>query len=73
MSVMVSKSSWDRSAPLTYLFIIGLVLGFYLGFAVGVVNPSGASRSIALVLPAAAIVIAFIVLAVISRRIGRRV
>ncbi len=67
----IDRSSWDKWAPVAYMFIIGLVLGFVVGFALGMNSPGGSGTLYFLLLPPAAIVLAFIAFAAIARRIGR--
>lgn len=62
---------WDRWAPAIYLLVIGLCIGFVTGYAIGAVN--GASgASVVLLLPVAAIIVTFIVLTLVARKVGPR-
>jgi hypothetical protein len=71
IELRISRSSWDRWAPALYLFIIGTALGFGIGLAVGSSSKAGSDLTYLALLPVFLIVIAFIVLVVVSKRIGR--
>lgn len=67
----ISRSSWDKWAPVAYIFIIGLVLGFVVGFAMGMTSGGGPNTLYFLLLPPAVIVLAFVTFTMIARKIGR--
>ena len=66
----VSKSAWERYAPPAFLFIVGITLGFVLGFGSGIIGGSGAIYI--LILPIAALLIAFVLFSLVARGIGKR-
>jgi len=68
----ISMSKWDRWAPATYLFIIGIAIGFVTGLGVGLISDGSSGIYIAL-LPVVVILILFVVFVVASRRIEKRV
>ncbi len=65
-----SQSKWDRYGPMTYLFIIGVSIGFELGFAFGIAG--GAETFYIVLIPIAVILIAFVLFSVTARGIGKR-
>jgi len=67
----ISRSSWDKWAPMAYLFIIGLVAGFVTGYAFGMVNRDASDAAYFLILPLAIIIIAFIFLVLIARGMSK--
>jgi hypothetical protein len=71
IELRISRSSWDRWAPVLYLFIIGMALGFGIGLAVGSSSKAGSDLAYIALLPVVLIVIAFVILVIVSKRIGR--
>jgi hypothetical protein len=70
VEVVMSRSSWDRWAPVLYMFIIGMAVGFGIGLAVGFSGKAGSDTVYLALLPAVVILIAFVVLVWASKRIG---
>jgi hypothetical protein len=66
----IDRASWDRWAPVLYLFIIAMAVGLGIGLAVGFSNQGISGSAYLALLPAAVILIAFVVLVIISKRIG---
>lgn len=66
----MKRATWDKWAPVSYMFLIGLALGLAIGFAVGLVYGSSGILFI-LFAPAIIIVAAFIILSIISQRVDR--
>ncbi len=65
----ISASTWDRWALAGYLFTIGLALGFVTGYSLGITH--GSSNAVYFLLfPVIAIVIIFIALVMMAKRIA---
>ena len=69
----ISMTTWDRWAPAAYLFVIGVTIGFVTGLGIGLTSDGGSGVIYIVLLPIAVILILFVVLVFISKRIGRRV
>jgi hypothetical protein len=69
LQMKITRSSWDRWAPAFYLFIIGLAMGFGIGLAFG--RFGGSDLTYFALVPAIVILIAFLALGAISKRIGK--
>jgi hypothetical protein len=64
-------SSWDKWAPAAYLLVIGLAAGYGVGLAIGS-SGTGASDSVYFILlPVAMILVTFIALVIVSKRIRK--
>ncbi len=63
----IRRSSWDKWAPVAYLFVIGLSVGFGLGFAFERIDGSYNPVYFALI-PVMVILVAFVSFVIISRR-----
>ena len=64
-------SSWDRWAPAAYLFMIGITIGFETGLGVGLTS-GGLGVIYMAFLPILLILVLFVAMAVMSKRIGKR-
>ena len=64
----IDRASWNKWAPAAYLFIIGLAMGFGLGYALGMTGVDGAKAVFLALVPVAVILVAFVVLTTISKR-----
>ena len=68
----ISMSSWDRWAPAAYLFMIGITVGFVTGLGVGLTGGGGQGVIYMAFLPILVILVLFVALMVMSKRIGKR-
>ncbi len=67
----MSIPAWDKWAAATYLFTIGLAVGFVSGYSLGILQ--GSSNAVFILLfPAIAIAVMFVALFMMARRIGRK-
>jgi hypothetical protein len=65
----ISMSMWDRWAPAAYLLVIGLAAGYGIGLAIGSGGTIGTDPTLLVLLPMAMILVAFIALVIVSKRI----
>jgi hypothetical protein len=67
----ISVSSWDRLAPAAYLLVIGLAAGYGIGLAIGSSGAVGSATTFFVLLPIAMILVAFIALVIVSKRVKK--